>query len=312
MGVVVEIYRNTHTQTISSCMNSYLATVLLFLSHAIVQPKHFLIEIDDNHHGGKQPEPVPSGVGDRNDLIGYPWENPLDGKKCLNGLVPNYPPGERPPMEENEDCDDGKHNLERDWDPKDSTPYTCTGDELSPKSKKPKLECDYMPPGYEPPHYCMDNCINYNRTIPTHDGHRPLWGLWGTYKYIPRQRWLHNIEHGTVVMLYHPCANTEEVEKLKKQVRGCLRKHVITPDITMPEETPLVLVAWGCRLLMTHFDEFQVVKFIKEKALHGPGGTDPRDGSWDLGLLEQSKTVKGSDYNDTNLCPEHTRISDQL
>lgn len=59
--------------------------------------------------------------------------------------------------------------------------------------------------------------------------HRPLWAIYGEYKFLPKQRWVHNLEHGAVVMLYHPCANKYEVNLLKKIVRSCLYKHVITP-----------------------------------------------------------------------------------
>ena len=30
-------------------------------------------------------------------------------------------------------------------------------------------------------------------------------------------------------MVYHPCANSVEVNKLKDLVRNCLRRHIITP-----------------------------------------------------------------------------------
>lgn len=59
--------------------------------------------------------------------------------------------------------------------------------------------------------------------------HRPLWGVFGEYKFLPKQRWLHNLEHGAIVMLYHPCADRNEVNLLKKIVKNCLYKHIITP-----------------------------------------------------------------------------------
>jgi len=38
------------------------------------------------------------------------------------------------------------------------------------------------------------------------------------------------IQHGGVVLLYHPCADRREVEKLRRVVTSCLRRHVITPS----------------------------------------------------------------------------------
>ena len=48
-------------------------------------------------------------------------------------------------------------------------------------------------------------------------------------RFVPRERWLHNIEHGAVVMLYDPCTLESEVNKLKRIVRTCIKKHIITP-----------------------------------------------------------------------------------
>ena len=53
---------------------------------------------------------------------------------------------------------------------------------------------------------------------------------------MPRERWLHNIEHGAVVMLYDPCVLDSEVNKLRKIVRSCIKKHVITPTTFLSRE----------------------------------------------------------------------------
>ena len=48
-------------------------------------------------------------------------------------------------------------------------------------------------------------------------------------RFVPIQRWLHTLEHGGVVLLYHPCTHHALVEELKFVPRNCLRKHVMTP-----------------------------------------------------------------------------------
>lgn len=64
-------------------------------------------------------------------------------------------------------------------------------------------------------------------------------------------------------MLYDPCTHPSLVDKLRKLVTSCIRKHIITPFQNLPADRPLALVSWGCKILMSHVDEQQVVKFIK-------------------------------------------------
>jgi hypothetical protein len=116
--------------------------------------------------------------------------------------------------------------------------------------------------------------------VPTHGDHRPVWPKFGEYQFVPAQRWLHNIEHGAVVMLYHPCTHHSLVARLRALLTGCLRKHIISPSSLLPEDRPLALVAWGCRLAMAAVDEREVVSFIKQHGLKGPEGTYPKEGQY--------------------------------
>lgn len=64
-------------------------------------------------------------------------------------------------------------------------------------------------------------------------------------------------------MLYHPCANPIMVNKLRKLVTGCIRKHVIARDsMRLTEERPLALIAWGVRMTMNFVDTSEVIPFI--------------------------------------------------
>ncbi|KAH7955959.1 hypothetical protein HPB52_005286 [Rhipicephalus sanguineus] len=173
-----------------------------------------------------------------------------------------------------QDCDDGQYRIDVDYGGSPEE-YTCTMKDL----------------------LC--------------EGHRPLWPVYGEYKYVPPQRWLHSIEHGAVVMLYHPCAPAWFVEKLRKLVRDCLRKHIITPHRRLSLERPLALVAWGCKLQMSHVNAREVIKFIKEHALRGPEGRFPMEGQYSYMLIAKAHPPSGSDMNDANLCPalhEYTRL----
>ena len=106
-------------------------------------------------------------------------------------------------------------------------------------------------------------------------------------------------------MLYHPCADQNQVSNLRELVVNCIRKHIITPYNLLPEDTPLALVGWGCRLLFNKVDNQTVISFIKKRALHGPEGYYPKEGQYDHLLLELAQPPTGSDMNDSNLCPKY-------
>lgn len=40
----------------------------------------------------------------------------------------------------------------------------------------------------------MSRKITYNETVPTYGDHRPLWPIYGEYRFLPVQRWLHSLE----------------------------------------------------------------------------------------------------------------------
>jgi len=205
---------------------------------------------------------------------------------------------------QNAQCDDGSYNLEIDWldDPRNFTCYHPRNKFLPIKSR-PLLECDEIPDKYYPNHFCMNQHLQYSHPVPTHGDHRPLWPVFGEYKFVPTQRWLHNIEHGAVVMLYHPCTHPILVQQLRKLVTGCIRKHVITPHYGLTKEKPMALVAWGCRLLMSEVEPSTVTDFIRKNALKGPEGDLPKEGQYTHALMKKAVIPAGSDIKDSVLCP---------
>lgn len=201
-------------------------------------------------------------------------------------------------------CDDAKINLQVDWfnNPEN---YTCFDNKslyLPQATVHPIHSVEHIPPEYNAPHKCMNESIEYEEIIPTFGAHRPLWAVYGEYTFLPKQRWLHNLEHGGLVMLYHPCANKNEVNLLRKIVTTCLYRHVITPYNLITSSRPLALVTWGHRLEMSKVAPNVVVNFIKKYALKGPEKTY-RNGQYDLMLKENAHVV--SDMDDHTLCPKY-------
>lgn len=203
----------------------------------------------------------------------------------------------------NSNCDDAKTNLTLDWNGS-FYDYVC----LHPRTRiypddliEPVLEYENIPEAYMAPHYCMYEEVIYNSKIPTFGGHRPLWPKYGEYKFVPKQRWLHNLEHGGIVALYHPCADLREISLFKTLVKNCLRRHVITPYKDVGHDRPFVLVAWGVRLRMPIVDPDIMREFIQNKALKGPEKVSA-DGQFDF-LLKEPATIV-SDFEDSQLCPK--------
>ena len=75
------------------------------------------------------------------------------------------------------------------------------------------------------------------------------------FSYLPPQRWIHNLEHGAIVLLYHPCAaDSSSLTRLRRIVSGCLRRHIITPSRRVSLQRPFALVSWGCYYNFARFE----------------------------------------------------------
>uniref|UniRef100_A0A1B6EFA4 DUF3105 domain-containing protein n=1 Tax=Clastoptera arizonana TaxID=38151 RepID=A0A1B6EFA4_9HEMI len=202
----------------------------------------------------------------------------------------------------NATCDDGHTNLTVDWDLSPIN-YTCFDPAhvlLPDPNTRGMISRDYVPAAYSARHICMKSTIEYDTFLPTFGPHRPAWPKYGEYQFVPRQRWLHNLEHGAVVMLYHPCAHPVLVNRLRRVVTSCLYRHVITPYTLLPPNRPLALVTWGWAYLMPDVDTESAIKFIREHALNGPERTH-NDGQYDQFLLKHAEIV--SNIEDETICP---------
>ncbi|KAF5307668.1 hypothetical protein FQR65_LT06723 [Abscondita terminalis] len=248
---------------------------------------------------------VASALDSANDWNGKWFPNSPDDLLDSNPSIEYVPSGKRNHIAQmgvvSKDCDDAQTNLTIDWN---NSPinYTCFESKYLyfPKNLQP-IEISYsIPRQYSAAHKCMDTAINYRLRIPTFGTHRPLWAKFGEYMFLPIQRWLHNLEHGAIVLLYHPCANMQELVLLKKLVKKCLYRHVITPYTLLTTDYPFALVAWGYSLEMSMIDPALVIDFIKTRALRGPE-MKYDDGQYDYKLMYHANIV--SDERDSDLCP---------
>lgn len=173
-------------------------------------------------------------------------------------------------------CDDGQTGLDVDYNERNMSHHVvhiCLKDRslFRPNINTPPVMTEFViPVEYRAIHRCMNESIEYDDyRIPTFGNHRHIWAAYGEYKYLPPQRWLHNVEHGAIAMLYHPCADINQIDKLKNIVKKCLYRHVITAYDRLEAKTPFALVAYGKSLELSVIDENIVIGFIRMNALHG-------------------------------------------
>ncbi|CAM1313162.1 Uncharacterised protein g6180 [Pycnogonum litorale] len=206
-------------------------------------------------------------------------------------------------------CDNATDENGVDWNGSPVN-YTCYSPLLPiPVNDMIKpLHINESPPeNYLPWHICMYDKIVYNRTIPTFGNHRPNWPKYGEYKFVPPQRWLHNVEHGGVILMYHPCVMMSELEKAKTVVVNCIWKHIITANNLLSSLRPITLVTWGHRLEMNKVNEDLMKDFIKKYAHHGPEGQIFKDGLYTRALLEKSQYPYQLKSIKVILCPDVNR-----
>ncbi|XP_017128067.1 uncharacterized protein LOC108146538 [Drosophila elegans] len=210
-------------------------------------------------------------------------------------------------------CDDGKSNLAVDYDPNDisdSLNYLCITSNRSlyqPNLTRAAILTEhFLPSAYLPPAKCLSERINYSHLPVTNGAYRPLPAEYGSYSYLPPQRYVRNLAEGAIVMLYHPCAFPGQVKQLQDMVGGCLYRHLITPSQALTPERPLALLAWSRSLEMSVVDQRLAVEFIQKHAKQGPLApeemsrvVDKRE-TYKEGLLTEAHLVTTAD--DYELC----------
>lgn len=97
--------------------------------------------------------------------------------------------------------------------------------------------------------------VDYPDIPPVGGSHHPCWADYRVYDStdaLPAERWVHNLEHGGVVFLYHcPEACPEEVTDLTA-LQETLPRTILTPYTAM--EPGFAVVSWEHRLTSTCLD----------------------------------------------------------
>lgn len=134
----------------------------------------------------------------------------------------------------------------------------------------------------------IDYGPQYRELPPSGGPHRGHWARWGEYASLAPQRWVHNLEHGGVALLYHPCAGDEAVETLRAYAHGRAAdeggpfRWVLTPWQGLPTKT--AVVAWEIATFWNAPTSADLEGFVSRHYRKAPEDVSA-DGNFDDGWL---------------------------
>jgi hypothetical protein len=111
--------------------------------------------------------------------------------------------------------------------------------------------------------------VDYPDPPPTGGMHDQCWGTWGVHdSTLAPEHWVHNLEHGGMVLLYH-CDDgcSAEVERMKAFVTAHPRT-LLTSYAELPKR--FAVVAWGYRVVSDCLDDAVLARFYAEHFDRGP------------------------------------------
>jgi hypothetical protein len=131
----------------------------------------------------------------------------------------------------------------------------------------------YVPnEGWE--HVAVGSQIHYRANPPSSGPHYPFPAPAGVYPNgLLTGFWVHNLEHGYIVLLYRPPATQKQLAAFDRMAANFPKskfgnvKLVVVPYSDMPH--PYAVLAWDWRLDMDEFKEGTVLEFYKQHVDHG-------------------------------------------
>jgi hypothetical protein len=99
----------------------------------------------------------------------------------------------------------------------------------------------------------VDTGLDYPDPPPVGGPHHSCWGQWGVHAQpLPDDNWVHNLEHGGVVILYRCPEGCDEERASLEDFVGSHPRTLLTEYAALPKR--FAAVAWGYRLLMDTLD----------------------------------------------------------
>lgn len=153
-----------------------------------------------------------------------------------------------------------------------SCPFACgPGIDAPPFEGRTHVSC--VPSGGT---YAAVPPVTYAANPPASGNHCPIWFTpWGpTSEVVRPEQWVHNLEHGAVVLLYNCPSGCPDVVNQLVAIRNGTppdrfneQRILITADPLMPHK--VAAVAWGYRWQGDKVDAATVSCFIKARYDHG-------------------------------------------
>jgi hypothetical protein len=131
-------------------------------------------------------------------------------------------------------------------------------------------------PIVDSPHVVQGTAVPWNSNPPTSGPHYFVWAGWDRiYSDLERGYWLHNAEHGGVVLLYRcDTGCPETVTALAGVVRAMpvdphcdaplWTRSLVVSDPLLPDDRTVAAVAWGTHYLATCVDGDALASFIAD------------------------------------------------
>lgn len=125
-------------------------------------------------------------------------------------------------------------------------------------------------------HVPEGSVINYANNPPASGPHYPVWLRYAEYaQAMPRGYWVHNLEHGAIVVLYRPDAPAAVIGQITDAFRSIPndpqcghRRALLTPDPLLPRLTAVVAADF---VLSSDTVDAQAVRdFATARRGHGP------------------------------------------
>jgi hypothetical protein len=126
-----------------------------------------------------------------------------------------------------------------------------------------------------PQRYHVEGGVAYGDVPPAGGPHDPCWAPFGVHEdAVPDERWVHNLEHGAIVVLHGP----DEDPAGPRAWSAGREWSLVTPYADLG--SPYAALAWGFRLTLGCWDEGEVDAFADdheddapESVLSGPGAS---------------------------------------